>query len=58
MEVTMTPLLKALKNRYSLIERKIELETKMPQPDPLRIMELKRIKMQMRDQITWMERSP
>ena len=54
----MTPLLKALKNRYSLLERKIELETKLPQPDPLRIMELKRIKMQMRDQITWMERSP
>ncbi|WP_137136757.1 YdcH family protein [Rhizobium sp. FKY42] len=54
----MTPLLKALKNRYSLIERKIELEANMPQPDPLRIMELKRFKMQMRDQITWMERSP
>ena len=53
----MTPLLKALKSRYSLLERKIEMETKRPRPDPLRILELKEIKMQTRGQISWMERS-
>jgi hypothetical protein len=53
----MTPLLKALKSRHRIIEDRIHTEQKSPAPDSLRIMALKKIKLRMREQIEFLQRT-
>ncbi|WP_137129226.1 YdcH family protein [Rhizobium sp. FY34] len=53
----MNPLLKALKFRHTLLQKRIEQEQKVPQPDSLRIMSLKKIRLRMREQIEFLERA-
>jgi hypothetical protein len=53
----MNPLLKALKSRHRIIEDRIHTEQKSPAPDSLRIMALKKIKLRMREQIEFLQRT-
>ncbi|MBP2550511.1 hypothetical protein J2858_003447 [Neorhizobium galegae] len=53
----MNPLLKALHSRHRILEDRIQSEQKSPAPDSLRIMALKKIKLRMREQIEFLQRT-
>ncbi|MEQ8480942.1 MAG: YdcH family protein [Hoeflea sp.] len=43
--------LKALRSRHSIIESRIQREEMRPSPDSLRIMSMKKIRLQLREEI-------
>ncbi|MEQ8305218.1 MAG: YdcH family protein [Hoeflea sp.] len=43
--------LKALRSRHSIIESRIQREQMRPSPDSLRVMSMKKIRLQLREQI-------
>jgi len=52
----MKNLLKSLIVRHRIMEERIAEEQKAPVPDSLRVRALKKMKLHLRDQITWLER--
>jgi hypothetical protein len=49
-------ILKSLTSRHALLEAEIASERKRPQPDGLRVLGLKKMKLQLRDQIDYIRR--
>ena len=52
----MNPLIKSLKARHQIVQSRIEDENRSPAPDSLRVRALKKMKLQLRDQIAFLER--
>jgi hypothetical protein len=55
-EIEMNRLLRALQARHAILETRVMEEKRRPNPDPLRLRALKKIKLQLRDQIASIER--
>lgn len=52
----MNRLLRALQARHAIMETRVMEEQRRPKPDPIRLRALKKIKLQLRDQIASIER--
>ncbi|MDO6963170.1 YdcH family protein [Rhizobium alvei] len=52
----MNRLLNALRARHAIMETRVSEEQRRPKPDPIRLRALKKIKLQLRDQIASLER--
>lgn len=52
----MNRLLKALRVRHSILDTRVSEEQRRPLPDPIRLGALKKIRLQLRDQIASLER--
>lgn len=53
----MKQLLKALRARHALVANKIDDEQRRPQPDGFRVRSLKKVKLRLKEQITFLERA-
>ena len=52
----MDQFMKSLKTRHSLIEEEISSEQTRPNPDRIRVLALKKMKLRLRDQIEYLRR--
>ncbi|MCJ8519419.1 hypothetical protein ABID21_002360 [Pseudorhizobium tarimense] len=52
----MNRLLKALRARHEIVEARVQEEQRKPMPNSLSLLSLKRIRLQLRDQIVSLER--